>query len=171
MGGLAGAMVGRLGDRAGLRPRDRLVRPAQLALQGLQLGPQRGAALLGDLAQIVVDRRRLARAPVGLEPAADRVDAAGQVEVQAVEVEIAGSLIAWPITRSRTFRGIRSILADPRSPGGRGVSGEEVFQRGALGGGDWDDELAIGSIRHTEQPRGGDGETEREPAFALRASP
>ena len=71
VGGGPGAIVGAsaiiegsrgLGSGGALGSRERLVGLAQLALQGRQLGPQSGPALVGRLGQIVVDRRPFSRA-------------------------------------------------------------------------------------------------------------
>ena len=93
--------------RAGLGARDRLLRRAQLALQGLQFGPQCGSALVGDVDQIVLDARSAPLPPVGLEAPADLIDAAGQVDVQAVEV-VAGS-----VAHLDSVLGPRSIGCSP----------------------------------------------------------
>jgi hypothetical protein len=58
---------------------------AQVALQRLQLDLQGRAALVGRIGEIVVDHRPLSRAPVGLEPAADRVDPPGEIGGQVIE--------------------------------------------------------------------------------------
>ena len=66
--------------------RDRLIRGTQFALQGLQLGPQCGTALVGDVDQIVLDARLAPLPPVGLELPANRVNSASYFDVQAVKV-------------------------------------------------------------------------------------
>ena len=73
------------------RARGRLLRQAQLALQGLQFGPQCRPALVGDVDHIVLDVRLAPRPPVGFESPADLINAAGRVDVQAAEV-VAGSV-------------------------------------------------------------------------------
>ena len=72
----------RLGGRAGFGSCDRLLRLAQLALQGFQLGPQRGRASVGNLGQVSPRCAAGARPPVGLEPAANRVDLTQQLDVK-----------------------------------------------------------------------------------------
>ncbi len=66
--------------------RDRFIHLAQFALQGLELGPQRGAAFCGNVIKVVLDRRSPPSPPFGLEPATDGVDSAGQLDVEAAEV-------------------------------------------------------------------------------------
>ena len=95
---------------------------AQLALQGLQLGPQRGAALVRDVDQIVVDTRLAPLPPVGLESPADLVDAAGQVDIQAVEV-VAGS-----VAHLDSVLGPRSIGCSPPEPACRGQTTKTHFE-------------------------------------------
>ncbi len=86
----------------------------QLCFEGRQFVAQGKAALLGDLAQIVVNRRLAPCPPVGLEPTADRVDLAGHVDVQSIEI-LAGSVAH----RDSVFAP-RSIGCSPREPGCRG---------------------------------------------------
>ena len=57
-------------------------------------------------------------------------------------------------------------LADSQSTGGRGVFVKEDFQRGALGGGDGDDDFAINRDPHPESSGGADVQSEIEPALA-----
>jgi hypothetical protein len=80
----------RFGIRAEIRSRGRFLRPVELSLQGLQLGPESGLALVRHLAQIILEDSSPPLPPVGFESSADLIDAAGKDQIQVVEVEIRG---------------------------------------------------------------------------------
>ena len=77
----------------------------QLAIEGLQLGPQCGTRLVRHVDQVVLDMGLAPVAPIGVELAADLINAAGQVDVQAVEV------LAGAVAHLDSVRGVRSIHA------------------------------------------------------------
>src|SRR5262249_27335200 len=77
--------------RAGSGVRQGLLRLAQLALEGAQLGPESGTPLVKHVDQIVVDTRLAPLPPRGLEAPADLINLTCQVQVQAAEVR-AGSV-------------------------------------------------------------------------------
>ncbi len=72
--------------------RVRVVRLPQFSLERLQLVPELRAAVVGNLNQIVFDRRPVPGVPVSLEAATRRVDAASEVDFQLLEVA-AGFLV------------------------------------------------------------------------------
>jgi hypothetical protein len=78
----------------------------QLTFQGNQLCPKGRARLFRHVIQIVVDARLAPRSPVGLEPAADLINAAGQVDIEVAEVEIRSLTHRFARDWCRTFRGI-----------------------------------------------------------------
>ena len=104
------------------RARERLIRRDAARAPGLQLGPQCGSPFVGHLAQIVLDARLAPLPPVGLEPPADLIDAAGQVDVQAVKV-VAGS-----VAHRDSVLGPRSIGCWPPEPACRGQPTKTHFE-------------------------------------------
>ena len=83
---------------------------------------RRAGGLLGDIAQIVLDARSGPCSPVGLESPADLINAAGQVDVQAVEV-VAGS-----VAHHGSVLGSRSIGCSPPEPACCGQTTKTHFE-------------------------------------------
>ncbi len=109
-----GIEPGRLGrdmvDGGLLTWRHGLLRLAQLALEGAQLGSKGGSTLVTHIGQIVVDTRLAPLPPGGLEAPADLINPAGEVNVQAAKVR-AGS-----VTHLDPVLGPRSIGCWPPEP-------------------------------------------------------
>ena len=63
-----------------------LLGQARLALKGLQFDPKYGSALGRDVSQVIIDARLAPLPPVGLIATADIINAAGEVDVRAIEV-------------------------------------------------------------------------------------
>jgi hypothetical protein len=104
MGNGPAAMVGAWAIAEGFGARDRVTRRVQLALQGLQFGLEGETPVVRHVDQIVLDARPASLAYVGLEPPANLIKAAGQVDFHAAQV------LAWSLAH------IGSVL-DPSSIG------------------------------------------------------
>ena len=98
--GASAIVEGSLSDRLRPGPFHGSLRRPQLGEQGLQLGPQRSPAPIGNFAQIVLQARLAARPPVGLELPADRVDAPYEIDIQFLEVGIRFVAHLYPLPRA-----------------------------------------------------------------------
>jgi len=77
-----------------------------LALEGFQPYPQCGMARARNLVEIVLDRASFACSPLGLEPPANRLNAADHIDIQAAAVlaGLVGHLITLEDRESHSRR-------------------------------------------------------------------